>query len=194
MDDKLLGAEQILLKALREGDHSAFTALYKKYWQDMYRVAYRKLGNRQHAEEIVQDIFTRLWKDRASLKIDYLDRYLFSAVRYEVIDHLRTALPTQEYQEALDQLQEIQDTGTEGTILMNDLLDIIDAGLMVLPDKTREVFKLYRFENWSVKKIADHFQISERTIEYHLSRAHKYIKAYLTDILVLFLACYLNHH
>jgi len=189
-NDKLLHEEQILLAALRDGDHQAFTALYKKYWHDMYRVAYRKLGSRQQAEEIVQDIFTRIWRDRAILRIEHIDRYLFSAVRYEVIDQLRTALPMQEYEDALLRLHEIQDNSTEQTILLNDLLAIIDAGLMVLPDKTREIFKLYRFESWSIKKLADHFQISERTIDYHLSRAHTHIKAYLTETSFLAIVLY----
>jgi DNA-directed RNA polymerase specialized sigma24 family protein len=53
-----------LLLALKNGDAEAFTAIYKAYWYDMYLVAYRKLRNKEAAEEIVQDIFLRFWRER----------------------------------------------------------------------------------------------------------------------------------
>lgn len=177
--------EENLWDAIREGDQEAFTVLYKRFWYPMYRVAYRKLNKKEAAEEIIQEIFTRLWKDRKNLTIEHLDRYLFSAVRYEVIDFYRANPPLAGLDEVLCPIGEIEDTNTESTILMNDLMENIDRGLMILPEKSRDIFKLHRFENWPIPKIAIHFSITEKTVEYHLTKSLKYIRTYLTNTLIL---------
>lgn len=179
--------EASLLEGLKKGDSSAFTAIYRKFWYPMFQVVYRKTGRREVAEEIVQDIFTRLWRERQTLSVTHLSRYLFSAVRYEVIDHFRKRVMHDDIDDCLQDLVLMEDIGTENTILLNDLMETIDKGLTGLPEKSREIFRLSRFQNWPVSRIARHMDLSEKAVEYHLTKALRHMRWYLSDILVLLL-------
>ena len=169
------------VEGLRSGDQNVFTAIYNVYWYQMYQVAFRKVKEREVAEEIVQEIFTRLWKERGSLSITHLDRYLFTAVRYEIINYIRSKIDTRAFDHYFEELAEYMDTGTENTILLNDLRESINRGLQKLPSKSRDIFILSRFEYWSVANIAKHFQLSEKAVEYHLTKALKHMRFYLGD-------------
>ena len=182
-------SEQHLIEALRIGDEHAFTVIYKEYWYPMFLVAYRKLESREIAEELIQDIFTRLWKEREKVNIISLDYYLFSAVRYEVIDHIRSQGSQNKYLNYYKSFSSFEDCNTENTIAFNDLTKILDEGLEILPEKSKEIFKLNRLEHWSVGKIALHFQLSEKAVEYHLTKATKSIRIYLKDALISALIC-----
>lgn len=174
-------SEQNLIESLRRGDEQAFTMIYQQYWYRMFLVAYRKLQNREIAEEIIQDIFTRLWKERDKVSIVQLDYYLFSAVRYEVIDHIRAFGPKKEYLNYYQAFSNSEDLSTENTIAYNDLKETLDKGLDILPERSREIFKLNRFEHWPVSKIAGHFNLSEKAVEYHITKATKSLRIYLKE-------------
>ena len=176
--------EQNLIQSLQQGDEEAFTIIYKEYWYRMFLVAYRKLQHREIAEELVQDIFTRLWKERERLQITSLDYYLFSAVRYEVIDQIRVQGSQNKYLDYYKSFSTFEDCNTENLIAYNDLSKVVHEGLDALPEKSKEIFKLHRLENWPVAKIATHFQLSEKAVEYHLSKATKSMRIYLKDALI----------
>lgn len=170
-----------LVEELRSGDQRAFTAIYKAYWYDMYLVVFRKLNNHEAAEEIVQDIFTRLWKEHKTISITHLDRYLFSAVRYEVIDYLRSKVNTTIYDDYFRELDHYMDTETENTIIFNDLQATIHRGLDELPVKSKEIFISSWFHYLSIKEIAKQYRLSEKAVQYHLAKALKHIRLHLSD-------------
>lgn len=181
-------SEADLIEGLRAGDRDAFTIIYKDYWYRMFTVAHRKLQNRELAEELIQDIFTRLWKERETIRITQLDFYLFSAVRYEVIDQIRAATRQHTYAEYYKAFSSFEDLNTENTIAFNDLVHMIDKGLEILPAKSREIFRLNRFQNLAVAQIAIQMGLSEKAVEYHLTKATKSIRIYLKEIMISILA------
>ncbi|CAG5011634.1 hypothetical protein DYBT9275_04989 [Dyadobacter sp. CECT 9275] len=172
-------SDQELIEALKAGSDAAFTTIYKKYWYKMFLVANRKLQNREMAEEVIQDIFTRLWKERGNLRILNLDYYLFSAVRYEVVDLIRIHGSRNEYLCYYKSFATFEDHTTENTVAFNDLTRTIDEGLNELPEKSREIFRLNRLEHWPVSKIAEHFHLSEKAVEYHLTKVTKSMRHFL---------------
>jgi RNA polymerase sigma-70 factor (family 1) len=184
MIDSAKVSEQSLIEGLKAGNEEAFTAVYKEYWYRMILVAYLKLQHREVAEEIIQDIFTRLWKEREKLQISSLGYYLFSAVRYEVIDHIRTQGSENKYLDYYKSFSSFEDCTTEDAIAFNDLSRTVEEGLDILPEKSKEIFKLHRLENWPVAKIARHFQLSEKAVEYHITKATKSMRIYLRDALI----------
>src|SRR5690606_22201238 len=142
VDLKDIERDGVLLQAIKTGDAEAFSEVYRKYWFPMYEVVYRKTGQKEIAEEVVQDIFTRLWRQRSTLSIVDLNRYLFSAVRYEVIDYYRSRIKYDDVDEGLDVLASISNTSTEDAIFVNEVLEMIDRELEKLPEKAKEVFRL----------------------------------------------------
>lgn len=181
-----------LLQALKKGSGEAFTTLYNKFWYPMFLLAYRKLGEKETAEEIVQEIFTKLWRDRHNLKIEHFERYLFSSVRYEVIDQIRKNLHKQGYRKYHEAYGAQENSSTEETVLYNDLNSRLDSAIAHLPEKTREVFLHAKTHNWPLAKIARKMGISEKTVEYHLSKARQQIRDSLREHLIPTLIALLN--
>jgi RNA polymerase sigma-70 factor (family 1) len=179
MTDNNVTDGQTLVERLQQNDATAFTQLYKAHWYQMFLVAYRKLNDKESAEELVQEIFTRLWKNRATAKIDNIEFYLFSAVRYEVINCIRSRIVQDAYTDHFHSCAPPEGFTTEDTIAFNELVSLIEQGLRTLPPKSGEVFRLSRFESLTIPQIAQRLQLSEKTVEYHLSKALKHLRGYI---------------
>ncbi|PMD90442.1 RNA polymerase subunit sigma-24 [Siphonobacter sp. BAB-5405] len=176
--------EQKLISELQQGSLTAFEAIYSQYWYPMFLVAYRKLNDREVAEEMVQDIFVKLWERKASVSINRLSYYLFSAVRYAVIDQIRARVTREQYLSYYQSFLSTEDSSTEEAIILNDLRSALEDSLQTLPEKSRQVFTLSYFENWSVTQIAHHIQLSEKAVEYHLTKAVKFLRTHYQDHLL----------
>lgn len=175
--------DDILLRLLKASDEKAFRVLYERYWKRLFAVACYKLKNREAAEEIVQNIFVSLWEKRAGLQIEKLEEYLFTAVKYKVINYVESLLVRQAGQKQMTGAN--TDASTEDTIIINDLHNAIQQALSCLPPKTREVFTLSRFEKYSVKDIAQHLNLTEKAVEYHITRSLKQMRISLKDFIVI---------
>lgn len=176
-----------LVQALQLGDTLAFSEIYQRYWFQLLEVAYRKLGSREVAEEVVQDLFTGLWHKRQAQRIEHLQRYLFMAVRYRIIDHVKARMTHTGYVEYSKSHLTLLDRSTEETVDAEDLSVALLASLLRLPEHTREVFRLSRLEHQTVPEIAQRLNLSRKTVEYHLTRALKSLRISLRDYLVLLL-------
>ena len=87
----------MLLLYLRTGDEKAFREIYQRYWKKLYFTEVRKIEEANIVEELIQDIFLKLWERRAGLQVERLDAYLFSSVRYAVINHIKSNLVQEKY-------------------------------------------------------------------------------------------------
>jgi RNA polymerase sigma-70 factor (family 1) len=172
-----------LLAALRTDDAGSFTEIYQRYCYQLFTVAYRKLNNREAAE--VQDLFENLWNRRASHEIAQLKQYLFSALRYRIINYIKAQQVRAGY-ELYCRLTGVRAaTTTEDALAYGELSAALLAGVRRLPTKTREIFQLSRLEQYSVAEISGRVNLSEKTVEYHLTKSLKLLRSYLRDFLVL---------
>jgi RNA polymerase sigma-70 factor (family 1) len=176
--------EATLLDALRAGDEGAFAEVYKRYSFRLFTVAYQKLKSREVAEELVQDLFENLWVRRATTQIEQLDYYLFSAIKYRIINYIKTQKLRDGYQLYLQVTASEKNTETEESLALNDLTSAFLAGVQGLPEKSREVFQLSRLEHCSVSEISVRVNLSEKTVEYHLTKSLKLLRRYLREFLL----------
>ncbi|WP_055562238.1 RNA polymerase sigma factor [Hymenobacter sp. AT01-02] len=177
-----------LVKALAQEDTLAFAELYERYWWPLFEVAYRKVNSREAAEEVVQDLFTALWHKRhQGSTIENVERYLFRAIRYRIIDFIKARMTHAGYVEYSRTHHSSLDHSTEQTVEADDLSVALLAGLMRLPEHTREVFRLSRLEHQTIPEIAEHLNLSRKTVEYHLTRALKSLRLSLRDFITLLL-------
>lgn len=161
-----------LLTLLREGDMVAFEELYERYWSKLYSAAYRRLSNREAAEEIVQDIFTSLWLKRAVLEINSsLENYLYTSVKYMVFAAFQKESNRKAYESYFTHVNNNVDNSTLETLDWNELKRSVGTEVEKLPEKCRKVYELSRKEFRSNKEIAFSLGISEKTVENHLTRA-----------------------
>ena len=116
--DYKIFTDDILSRLLRTGDEMAFQEIYQRFWKKLYAVAYRKVGVKEIAEELIQDIFEKLWNKRESVIIENLDYYLFSAVKYSVINYIKSQITEQKY---FDQLKYTDTIDTHNVLVVNEL-------------------------------------------------------------------------
>ena len=181
-----IATDAVLIQLLETGDENAFQEIYKRYWYKLYAVARRKVEAQEDAEEIVQDIFVDLWERRIRLNINELDRYLFSAVKYKVLNYIKSRIVRQTYRDTVS-LKIDADSNTEEELALQDLSQAITNGIENLPPKTQEIFRLNRLEGLSVREISDLLHIPERTVEYHVTQSLRSMRVYLKDFVVLML-------
>jgi RNA polymerase sigma-70 factor (family 1) len=166
-------SDEALLKLLRHDGLEAFEEIYRRYWKKLYSMSYKRVQSREIAEELVQDIFTSLWigKDKAS--IENLSAYLFSAIKYRVINHLAKELSRKSYAEQQLAVAK-EDNSTEETVLLDDLEGALQEAIGKLPAKRQMIFN--RQENLSIKQVASQLGISEKTVENQYGKAMKMLK------------------
>lgn len=173
-----------LVRALAADDEQAFAELYERYWEPLHAQACRKLRCSLEAEEIVQDLFVTLWRKRHTAAIQQLNAYLFTALKYRIIDCLRAQMVRKEYAAANPTRSVLPDRGTEHTVAAADLSAALAASVGSLPGPAQQVFRLSRLEHRSVPEIAAQLRVSPKTVEYHLARSLKLLRHYLKEFLV----------
>jgi len=181
----LVTSEMQLLENFIHGDRASFTILYKQYWYKLFLIANRRLNDREISEELVQEIFVQLWEKRETLHIQSLEKYLVRSMKYAVIDHIRSQIIKNNYISYYKAFIDQEESDTENLVAVNDLATYLEKGLKILPDKSREVFRLSRMESWPVTKIASHLQLSEKGVEYHITKSLKTLRIYLKDFVAL---------
>jgi len=168
-------SDEALLKLLRQNGLEAFKEIYRRYWKRLYSMSYKRVQSREISEELVQDIFTSLWVGKDKTSIENLSAYLFSAVKYKVINHLAKELSRKNYAEKQLAIAR-EDNSTEETVLLDDLEGALNEAIGKLPAKRQMIFKLHRQENLSIKQVASQLGISEKTVENQYGKAMKMLK------------------
>lgn len=165
-----------LVESIKNANERAFEEVYNRFWYKLFSVAYHQIGSREEAEQLVQDVFEKLWKRREELQISNLSVYLVVSVKNLCINHIKSQLTFRKYQEYLI-FQEISHHDPHDSIKnIDNLIDAIENALKTLPEKTVEVFKLSRFENQSHKEIAAKLNLTEKAIEYHITKSMKHLR------------------
>lgn len=172
-------SDETLFAAVQQGDRQAFAEIYNRYWAELYQVACRKTGVAEVAEELVQDLFVTIWQRRERLNVSQLNRYLFSALKFDIIDYFREQAVHERFVQHMEQTATELDQRTEDSLAMQDLTRSVELVLGTLPDKTQQVFRLSRFECLTIPEIAVRLDVSEKTVQYHLGNALKALRTHL---------------
>jgi RNA polymerase sigma-70 factor (family 1) len=175
-------SDEQLTESLRRSDARGFEEIYRRYWSNLYSFAYHQIGSKEEAEQLVHDVFELLWKRRTEVEIKHLSIYLMVATKYTVNKYIRTQITFRKYQEYLI-FQEIEQSHGSEIVHFDDLTRAVDEALKRLPEKTAEIFKMSRLENRSHKDIAAALHLSEKAVEYHVTKSLKFLKNHLQHFL-----------
>lgn len=177
-----------LLTGMVEGDHRCFSSLFTKYYKDLTLYAASILCDRSVCEDIVQNVFVKLWADRETLRVESsLKGYLIRAVRNGCLDELRHRQVLNEHHEWVILSHKAPEDEFDSYILYSDLNAHIEKALTQLPEPLREVFTLSRFKGLKHREISAKLEISERTVEDRLSKSLKILRQLLKEFITIFL-------
>lgn len=169
--------EQQQLRKIRKGDLDAFEKLFHRFYQGMFSYAKTFLRSKEQAEEVVQDVFYNIWKNRESLRITRSwQSYLYRAVYNNSMMYLRRTKKEIRLEEGMltggeqgsrDPYQEMQYREVSG---------LVSTIIGEMPERTREIFLLNRQEGMKYKEIAERLSISQKTVEAHMGKALKVLR------------------
>jgi len=167
--------ETHLVRSLSQGNILAFNTLFREYSGRLYRFAYGYLKSEALSEELVQEVFTRIWENHKSLNSEYsFKSYLFT-IAYNIIKkHFRREAVIAGY--FTTRISEDFDLETTKKINYDSLYQYISQLINQLPEKRREIFIKSRFEGLSIKEISEELNISHKTVENQLTGALRFIR------------------
>lgn len=174
-----------LTAQLKAGDEAAFTEIYNRYWQRLLGLAYNHIRDKTVAEEILQEVFLSLWNRRQIVEIHSLNGYLATAIKFSIFKH----------QQRLRHYVDINQPDYVSSLITQDenaidakfLKEYIDGIVEQLPEKCQLVFRYSREAGLNIPEIASEMNISEKTVEAHLTKALKTIRLNLkaSDLLTM---------
>ncbi|MEM9885915.1 MAG: RNA polymerase sigma-70 factor [Bacteroidota bacterium] len=163
--------ELILLLNGREAS-KVFEQLFYRHYEILCRKVMTVVHCEQAAEEIVSDVFLKIWKNRAQLTITTkLKYYLKTAVRNQAIDYLRRQARERNFKGEIDRDYESNYTSPYEEVVGQELSQKVEAAIESLPPKGKHIFRLSRDRGMKYREIADLLNISIKTVETHMRRS-----------------------
>lgn len=173
---------------------NSFNEIYTSYYKKSFFFAKSYVHDDLAAEDIASESLIKLWEKLKTEKIDYIEPLLLTILKNKALDYLkheevkRTAFESMVdwHQQELSIRISTLESCDPNEIFSDKVESIIRETLKLLPEQTRRIFLLSRFENKSNKEIAEQMGVSIKGVEYHISKALKALRITLKDYLPLF--------
>ncbi len=183
-----------LLK-IKEGDEHFFNLMFGKYRNQLFAYLYKVTKSKELAEEIVLDVFLKLWHGREAItEIQNFEAFLYKVAHNKAIDFFRSAKRSQALQQAL--WQAMTETpaadSADNQLIFKNTDALIKEAINQLSPQRKKVFELRHYEDLSYAEIAATLNLSSNTVRNHLAASLQFIRDYLekNNALVLLLAIY----
>ena len=188
---KSLYNEHELLAKIAKGDQYAFRFIYNRFSPKVYTHALQMLHSTVEAEEMVQEVFLKLWlMGEEVLDIRNIEAYLGTITRNRSLNVLRRMVLEGKIEKALANDWSEEHDETEEEILMKDIREVLNRAVENLPMQQRQVYTLCQLEGFKYEEAAEHLNLSPLTVQTHMKRALKSVRCYVqahTDIAVIFI-------
>jgi RNA polymerase sigma-70 factor (ECF subfamily) len=170
---------QVLLDA-SEGDEKAFAGLFYEYSPNLLAYARKLSNNSSDAEEIIQNVFIRVWIHRDRLpEVENLKGWLYKFVVNESLTYIRKRVVRDRAGLQLKAEAKIADNNIDKTVDLNELKRIVAKAVDCLPEQRKKIYELSRNEGMTIPQISELLNISPHTVKNTLVTSLKFIRDYL---------------
>lgn len=181
--------EPELLKRIAESDEKAFRALFDAYKDRFYAVALKMTGCETVAQEMVQELFIKIWENRSTLTyINNIEAYLFTALYRKVFRYFKRKSAEYKYLQLLGQSTDVSNNTTD-VLQYKESEQLINEAIAKLPPQQQMVFRMNKQDGLSRQEIAQKLRLSPNTVRNHLTAATQFVRTYLknADMVAFFL-------
>ncbi|HEY4788395.1 MAG TPA: RNA polymerase sigma-70 factor [Bacteroidales bacterium] len=180
----MISNDNDLFDRIRQNDKLAFDLLFRKYYTPLCRFAVKMNGSETAAEEAVQEVFIYLWEQRQHLAISKsVISYLFQSVKNKVYEHFRKVQTRTKYEEEFISISQDGEDTPEKQLDDYEISCLVWNAVDQLPEKCKVIFQLSREEGLTYNEIAEHLQISAKTVENQMGIAFKKLREILAPTL-----------
>ena len=171
-----------IIRRIREGDVQQFESLFRSSYVSLVRYAKTIIKDHDTAEEIVQDLFFRLWQDKEKINIvSSLNGYLFRAVHNRCLHLIGHRQIVERHVREAATIQENSPDDPLDILRYRDLQNKIARILERLPERCGRIFCMSRFEGLKYNEIAEKLSVSVKTVEANMGRALKEFRKALEE-------------
>lgn len=171
-----------IIGRIRQGDVKQFESLFRSSYVSLVRYAKTLLKDQDTAEEIVQDLFFRIWKDREKLNIESsLNGYLFRSVHNRCLHFIEHSKIVVKHAEEMSYRQPESAESPSDILNYKELQAKIASIIEKLPERCGQIFYMNRFEGLKYNEIAEKLSVSVKTVEANMGRALKEFRKELTE-------------
>lgn len=173
---------------IRQGNRTAFDAVYHQYVSQLFVLAYKHIPNRTDAEDIVQEVFLDVWEKRNEIVIhSSLFNYLYSAARYKILRFIKTNSTRPESLDLFEELTEKYELPEEHSdAALRNIDNSVISAIADLPEQMKKIYLLNTEAGMSVSDIADQLQLAPQTVRNHLSKVRKRLYAVVSRLASVF--------
>jgi RNA polymerase sigma-70 factor (family 1) len=173
--------EKALVTLLGQGDENAFRILFEKYKNPLYHYSFRLTKSEELAQEIVHDVFLKIWKQKEKINAERsFQALLFKITKNESLNFLKKAASDLSLRRKLLLYFERIHNDTEDSVVFSNYEEITSKAIQLLPPQQQLVYKMSRFEGKTHEEISEELRLSKGTVKNHMGLALRFLKKYLT--------------
>jgi RNA polymerase sigma-70 factor (ECF subfamily) len=163
---------------IREGDIKAFEKVFRQYYFPMCRYAASITGRKEIAEEIVQDVFYNIWKDREKINIQSsIENYLYGAIKNHALRYKENLAKMRRYHDyVMNNRSEDTELSPHEQLEYKELEISINKALEAMPERRRQIFRLHREKGEKYAEIAESLSVSVKTVEAEMTKAYRALR------------------
>lgn len=180
-----------LLYELSQGNELAFTKLYNEYKNVVFSTALKITKSRMLAEEVVQDVFLKIWQNHKNLaEITNIENYLFIISRNHIFDMIKKI--ARDTSLVVDSNYKNTSTNDTEDAIKDDQYNIILNQIVgQLPPQQQKIYKMAKWDGLSHQKIGEDLGISTETVKKHMAQALKFVRTKISPYMNMFMTLFL---
>ncbi|RLD67693.1 MAG: RNA polymerase sigma-70 factor [Bacteroidetes bacterium] len=169
--------QKSIVNRIKRGNILAFEKVFRELYSPLCGYANKMINDQDKAEEIVQEVFYIIWKNKERLTIRVsLKSYLYKSVQNSCLQIGQHQLVKDKYRQFVINRDNDKQQSPETVLEVKEINKAIDQTLDALPERCKEIFYMNRFEGLKYREIAEKLSVSQKTVEANISKALKHLR------------------
>ena len=174
----------VVFKKIKEGDIRTFEKVFRQYYTPLCMYAFAITGRKDISEEIVQDVFYNIWKEKEKIQIlSSVKNYLYGAVKNHSLRYHEHLMVQERHREHVQgNINQETDLSPQELLEYKELEDVVNNILNKLPERRMQIFLMHRIDGKKYTEIADFYSISVKTVEAEMTKTYRALKQGIAKI------------